>query len=109
MTNLEIHFIQQSILPTPDKEQWLAFLTLKQRYKQLTWLSMDGYSCDGIADYSKNLYWQDRRILDWTDKSVIKETEKKFWEYTTSEICSIWMQVNGETLKTKTEWVWSLK
>lgn len=109
MSNLVKHILQQAIFPDQDCHQWMAFLVLREKYKDLTYLSYDGYSCDGLADYSKNLLWQDNRILDWTDKSVILQTDKKFWEYSTNEICNIWMKVNGETTKTKREWLGSIQ
>lgn len=109
MTLFERHILEQALFPSEDCHQWMAFLVLKQKYPHLTYLSYNGYSCDGLADYSKNIYWQDNKILDWADKSVIMTTDRKFWEYGTNEICTLWMKVNGETTKTKREWVESFK
>lgn len=97
-------FIQQMLYPSMDKEQWLAFLTLKERYEHLTYMSYDGYSCDGLADYTKNIVWVKDEIIDWTTKDVIEQV-KVFWECSSTEICSVWMKVNGETHKTKMQWL----
>lgn len=112
--NLPTHFIQQSLFPEQDKPQWLAYLVLNQRYPNLTCLSIDGYHCHGLADYSKGkmLYWQDRYkggILNWENKSVIKPILKNFCDMQTEEIINIWMEVCGETEQSKLEWVRSLK
>lgn len=109
LTQLERHIIEQALFPSEDCHQWLAYLILKQKYSQLTYLSFDGYSCDGLADHSKNILWQGYNIIDWTDKSIIIRTDKKFWEYSTNEICTLWMKVNGETIKTKHQWLENLK
>jgi hypothetical protein len=108
MSTLIYHFIYQSVLPEGDKEQWLAYLILKEKYPTLTYLSYDGYSCHGLADYSKNIYWQEEDIIDWKTKKTLARPHKHFVEHTTSEICAVWMQVNGETEETKRLWLESL-
>jgi hypothetical protein len=35
----------------------------------------------------------------------VAKTPKCFWKCTTPEIVDIWMRVNGETYKTKREWL----
>lgn len=108
MSMLEYHFIESTVRSHEDKERWLAYLVLKEKYPALTYWSHDGYSCDALADYSKNLVWHDSEIVDWTTKQTISRTEKRFTSYTTSEICDVWMRANGETEKTKNEWLESL-
>ena len=107
--DLEFHIIQQSIFPDADKELWTAFLVLKHRYPELTYWSWDGYHCHALADYSINLVWKEDTVLDWTTKETILTTSKKIWDYSTSEVCSIWMRVNGETEKTKRLWIGKYK
>ena len=114
MSNLETHLIRQTLFPDQDKPQWLAFLILNKRYPKLTYLSMDGYHCHGIADYSegKMFYWQDRYeggILNWTDKTLIMSPEKDFCDMTTEDIDNIWTELNGETEESKKVWLRSLK
>lgn len=114
MSNLEIHVMQQALLPDVDKPQWMAYMILYQLYPKLTYLSMDGYHCHGIADYSegKMFYWQDRYeggILNWADKSLIVPIEKDFCDMTTEEIVSIWTDLNGETEDSKLSWLNNLK
>lgn len=114
MSNLEIHVMQQALLPDIDKHQWVAYMILYQLYPKLTYLSMDGYHCHGIADYSegKMFYWQDRYqggILDWTDKALIVPLEKDFCDMTTEEIVNVWTELNGETEESKMAWLSNLK
>lgn len=114
MTNLATHFVQQSLFPEPDKPQWLAYLVLNQRYPNLTYLSMDGYHCHGIADYSegKMLYWQDSYkggIVNWVDKTLIYVPVKDFCEMSTEEIIYTWMNVCGETEGSKLNWLNSMR
>ena len=114
MSNLETHLIRQTLFPDQDKPQWLAFLILNKRYPKLTYLSMDGYHCHGIADYSegKMFYWQDRYqggILNWTNKSLFKVISKDFCDMTTEEIVNIWMDLCGETQESKLSWLNSIK
>lgn len=114
MSNLEIHVMQQALFPDIDKPQWLAYLILYQLYPKLTYLSMDGYHCHGIADYSegKMFYWQDRYmggILNWTDKSLIVPLERDFCDMTTEEIVNVWTELNGETEESKKVWLDNLK
>lgn len=111
MSNLIKHIIQQFTLPDIDKEQWLAYMILYRRYPNLTYLSMDGYHCHGIADYSegKMFYWQGYTykggILNWTDKTLITSPTKDFCDMTTEEIITEWMNLNGETEESKLEWI----
>lgn len=114
MSNLEIHVMQQALFPDQDKPQWMAYLVLHELYPNLTCLSMDGYHCHGIADYSagKMFYWQDRYqggILNWTDKSLIVPLVKDFCDMTTEEIVNVWTELNGETEESKLAWLSSLK
>ena len=108
MNILDYHFIESTIRSHEDKGRWLAYLILKEKYPALTYWSHDGYSCDALADYSKNLVWHDWYIVDWTTKGAIIRTENRFTSCTTPEICDVWMRVNGETEKTKNEWLDSL-
>ena len=114
MNNLAIHVMQQSLLPDIDKPQWMAYMILYQMYPKLTYLSMDGYHCHGIADYSegKMFYWQDRYmggILNWTDKTLIVPLEKYFCDMTTEEIVNVWTNLNGETEESKLKFIKNLK
>lgn len=114
MSNLEIHVMQQALLPDIDKPQWMAYLILYQLYPKLTYLSMDGYHCHGIADYSegKMFYWQDRYkggIINWTDKTLIMSPPKDFCDMTTEEIVNVWTKLNGETENSKKAWLDNLK
>jgi len=114
MSDLAYHFVEQSLFPSDDKPQWLAFLVLNKLYPNLTYLSMDGYHCHGIADYSegKMFYWQDRYeggILNWTDKTLIMSPPKDFCDMRTEEIVNVWTELNGETEESKINWLRSLK
>jgi len=97
--------IQSVMFPEQDSEQWVAYLILKQKYHNLTYWSMDGYSCDALADYSKGTVWKDDELIDWVSRQTIAHTTKRFWDCTTEEIVNTWMQLNGETTKTKREWL----
>jgi hypothetical protein len=111
MSNLVKHVVQQALFPDQDKEQWMAYLILLEKYPDLKYLSMDGYHCHGIADYTKMFYWQDgynAGILNWTDKSVLVYIDKDFCDMTTNEIVSVWMDLCGETELTKKRWMNSL-
>lgn len=110
MSNLATHLIQQTLFPDADKPQWLAYVILNEKYPSLTYLSMDGYHCHGIADYSesKMFYWQDRYkggILNWVDKTLALPMSKDFCDMTTEEIVNIWMDLCGETQESKLSWL----
>lgn len=108
MSNIESHFIQQCVYPDRDSPQWLAFLVLNKKYANLTYWSMDGYHCDALADYTKDLVWRDKEIIQWSTKEKIKEVPD--FNYTnTVDIVSIWMEICGETDTTKKTWVNSIK
>lgn len=114
MSNLTYHFVHQMLLPEQDAQQWMAYVLLQKLYPNLTCLSMDGYHCHGIADYSegKMFYWQDRYqggILNWTDKTLIMSPPKDFCEMSTEEIINVWTELNGETEESKISWLRSLK
>ncbi len=104
---LTLHTVEQTLSPDTDKEQWLAYLTLKVKYPNLTCQSHNGYHCEGIADYKKGVRWQYDKIVDLADKSVIVET-KPFHSLSTSEVVNTWMKVMGETQTTKRSWLRSL-
>jgi hypothetical protein len=103
------HILEQSLFPSQDSDQFTAYLILKYKYPKLTYWSMDGYSCDALADYDKNIVWNREDIIDWSTKEVMAKTPKCFWKCTTPEIVDIWMRVNGETHKTKREWLCKTK
>ena len=99
------HVLENTVTPSQDSSQFLAYIILLQKYPKLTYWSMDGYSCDALADYDKNIVWNRDEVIDWSTKEVIAKTPKCFWKCTTPEIVDIWMRVNGETHKTKREWL----
>lgn len=99
------HIVENTLFPQPDSNQFTAYLILSRKYPNLTYWSMDGYSCDALADYDKNIVWETDRIIDWSTKEVIGKTPKPFWDCTTPEIVDVWMRVNGETYKTKRDWL----
>lgn len=99
------HIIENTLFPQPDSNQFTAYLILQQKYPHLTYWSIDGYSCDALADYDKNIVWETDRIIDWSTKEVIGKTPKPFWDCTTPEIVDVWVRVNGETYKTKRDWL----
>lgn len=99
------HILEQNIMPSSDSHQYVAYLILSEKYHNLTYWSMDGWSCDALADYSVGLVWNRHEVVDWESKEVILTTEKSFWESTTQEIIKTWMKVNGETSTTKTSWL----
>lgn len=90
---------------TPNSNQFLAYIILLQKYPNLTYWTIDGYDCDFLTDYEKNIVWNRDEVIDWSTKEVIAKTPKCFWKCTTAEIVDIWMRVNGETHKTKREWL----
>lgn len=92
------HLIEQTLRPDQDKDQFLAYLILNEIYPSLTYLSYDGFYCHGLADYSKNLVWQDKKIIDHSTKEIILNTETYFTKCTTNDICNIWIKVNGDTV-----------
>lgn len=99
------HIIENLLFPAPDSEQWVAYLVLKEKYTELTYWSHDGYSCDALVDYSKGLVWRDKEIIDWETKQIIATSEKSFCKTRTEDIISTWMFFNGETTKTKRNWL----
>ena len=99
------HILENTMLPGNDGQLWVAYIILSQKYPELTYWSWDGYSCDALADYSINLVWRDKEIIDWTTKQVIAITEKNFWETDTTSIVNTWMRMCGETTKTKMGWL----
>ena len=103
------HILRSVMFPEQDSEQWIAYLILKQKYPSLTYWSMDGYSCDALADYSKGIVWKDDTLIDWESKQTIEHTTKRFWDCTTEEIVNTWMQLNGETTKAKRDWLNRMK
>ena len=106
LKSLGSHFLQQTLYPDTDKEQWLAYLTLKEKYTSLTCQSMNGYHCEGIADYDKGIRWEYDKVVDLESKEVILKTEP-FHTIPSEVIVNTWMKVMGETTKTKRLWWWS--
>ena len=112
MKTLVKHFIEQTVYPDKDSQQWLAFLVLKEKYPNLTYLSYDGYHCHGLADYSVNFNWQGSRIVVWDNSytwrehmETAKQLEKDFEEYSSTGIVNIWMDLLGETEESKKAWI----
>lgn len=99
------HVLQQTFTPEHDSTQFLAYILLSQKYPNLTYWSMDGYSCDALADYNKDIVWDKHSVYEWTTKKPLLTTDKRFWDCTTQEIIDVWTRVNGETTKTKREWI----
>lgn len=99
------HILENTILPGPDSQQFMAYIILQQKYPHLTYWSWDGYSCDALADYSKGIVWKDNEVIDWMTRQVVAHTTKSFWDCSTTEIVNTWMKFNGETTKTKMDWL----
>ncbi len=102
---LKKHILESTITPGMDGQQFMAYIILSQKYPNLTYWSWDGYHCHALADYSINLVWKDKEVIDWTTKEVIATTDKNFWESDTTTIVQTWMKFNGETTKTKQDWL----
>lgn len=66
------HVLENTITPCQDSPQFLAYIILLQKYPNLTYWSMDGYSCDALADYDKNIVWNRDEVIDWSTKEVMK-------------------------------------
>lgn len=99
-----VHALEQNIKPDIDKEQWMAYQTLKLKYPNITYQSHNGYHCDGIADYKLGVRWEYDKIIDLSSKEILLNT-KPFHTLKTNEIVNTWMRVLGETENTKTDWL----
>lgn len=104
LEQLAYHTLSQTIRPEPDKEGWLAYLQLRVFHPSITYTSMDGYSCDGIADYTKDASWIGKQIVKWStwnswykDGIVLHTSEKDFWDMSTEDIVKTWNSVVGFT------------
>ena len=99
LEQLAYHALEQTLRPSTDKEAWLAYLQLRVFYPNITYTSMDGYSCDGIADYSRDVSWIGKQIVKWStwhkDSVVLYTSEKDFWDMGTSDIVTTWNSVVG--------------
>lgn len=102
------HILENTLLPQPDSQQFMAYIILSQKYPNLTYWSMDGYSCDALADYSIGVVWNREDVIDWKTKEVMFKTGKSFWDSTVQEIINVWTRVNGETTTTKYNWLYTL-
>lgn len=99
------HIIENALFPSPDSDRFVAYIILTSKYPELTYWSWDGYSCDALADYSKGLVWRDSEVIDWQTRQIVATTVKSFWDCSTEEILATWMFLNGETTKTKRDWL----
>lgn len=101
LEQLAYHTLEQTLRPSTDKEAWLAYLQLRVFYPNITYISMDGYSCDGIADYTRDASWIGNQIVKWStwhkDLVVLHTSEKEFWDMSTGEIVNTWNSVVGLT------------
>ncbi len=104
-TILKKHIFEQMFLPEKDSNQFLAYILLRQKYPSLTYWSVDGYSCDALADYERDIIWDRCSVYEWTTKKILFTTDKQFWDCTAQEIIDVWTRVNGETTKSKREWI----
>lgn len=84
--------------PHTDRERFLAFMLLKQKYPKLTYWSHNGYDCDALADYSFQVVWDKQEIIDWETKNTFKTTEKSFFDCTMTEIVDTWVEVLKEII-----------
>ena len=103
INSFALHALEQNTFPDIDKEQWMAYQTLKLKYKNITCQGHNGYHCDGIADYTLGVRWEYDEIVDLTSKEVLVHT-KPFHTLKTEDIVNTWMRVLGETEKTKRSW-----
>lgn len=103
LKSLALHTLEQTLYPDTDKEQWLAYITLKVKYPNITCQSLNGYHCEGIADYNLGIRWEHDKIIDLGNKEVLLVTEP-FHKLGTTDIVNTWMRVLGETNKTKRSW-----
>lgn len=83
---------KEAFTKSEDRDRFLAFMFLQSKYPDLTYWSMDGYSCDALADYTKMLVWRDSVLIDWNTKKVIKGL-KNFHKCTMTEIIDIWENI----------------
>lgn len=101
LESLAYHTLSQTLKPEPDKEGWLAYLQLRIFHPNMTYTSMDGYSCDGIADYTKDVSWIGKQIVKWStwhkERVILHESDKEFWNLSTEEIVKTWNSVVGFT------------
>lgn len=85
--------IHESFIPGEDRDQFLAYMILCQKYPNLTYQSHDGYTCHALVDYSKDICWDGKKIFKWSTKETIRETMKDFCDYSMIEIIDIWIEV----------------
>ena len=101
LERLAYHTLSQTLKPEPDKEGWLAYMQLLVFHPNIKYTSMDGYSCDGIADYTKDASWIGKQIVKWStwhkERVILHESDKEFWNLSTEEIVKTWNSVVGFT------------
>ena len=94
---LGLHTVKQLLSPEKDRQQWIAFQHLRVLYPELVYTSIDGYTCDGIADYYRDLSWIHKNIYVWStwnkDNTVIYKGDKDFWDMNSDEIFNVWISV----------------
>lgn len=91
--------IHETFTKGDDREVFLAFMFLKEKYPSLTYQSYDGYTCTALVDYDKKLLW-DRDLITNTDSGeVVIKVEKDIWKCSMTEIVDRWVGLVEEREK----------
>ena len=117
---LLMHFVDQTLFPQKDKELWLAYALLSNRYPTVVYWCIDTFHVEAIVDYKYNLILGQRHKefsklstwegeFDWDKLTTIHSFNKDIDSLTTHEIVTAWMEATGETKESKQAYVRSLK
>lgn len=94
------------VRPSHDSPQWMAFLVIKEKYRDTTYMSRDGYTVDGIVNYRLGIGWSNGEIYDTKTKEVYEYID--FYQDSTT-IINKFLRALGESETTIAQWLKKVK
>lgn len=117
---LLMHFVDQTFSPSKDKELWLAYAVLNNKYSAVVYWCVDTFHVEAIVDQEHKLILAQRHggqaelskwegDFEWDKLSPLHSFNKHIDTLTTTEIVNAWMQVMGETKESNQAYVNNFK
>lgn len=118
--NLLVHFVEQAITPTKDKDLWIAYLILNRKYPDVRYWAVDTFHVEAIVDYEQRLILGQRHgeysklsswegEFDWDKLNTLHEFNTDLEKLTAYEIVNTWMGAIGESLESKRTFINSFR